>query len=241
MSTTNTASHTDETQQVRHWVSRVTLMLLALLTVASVLNIHDMAEMTHTAGGVAAWIVAIAVGGTLSVLAYVASITDGDTRRMAAVFAVFAAIVSTALQVSLFLSRGAHPAVAVAFGIGVPFFEIALALTDSMLRRYAVSQTVAQPVAKADRKPAAETTARAKSATPKPAPETQPATSPDATPATPAAPAPVAPTVAQPVAAPSHTDAPVTKTELARQLGISRATLHRRMKAGELSLNGAAD
>lgn len=237
MSTTNRPAADaaiDETATVRHWVSRVTLLLLALLTVASVLNIHDMAEATHTAGGLAAWIVAIAVGGTLSVLAYVASITDGETRRMAAVFAVFAAVVSTALQVSLFLSRGAHPAVAVAFGVGVPFFEIALALTDSMLRRYTVaaplSQSVAKPVAPVAPKPAAATA-------PKPKP-VQPATpvapvadAPDATP-TPAADTPR--TVALPVASGANI------SQLAQQLGVSRSTLYRRMKAGAPAMNGAA-
>jgi len=125
-----------EMQQVRRWVSIATLTLLGMLTVASTLNIRDMAEQTHTATGAASWIVSVAIGGTLSVLAYVASITDGRTRTMATTFAVFAALVSTALQVSLFLGRGAPVAVAVAFGIGVPFFEVALALTDSMLRRY---------------------------------------------------------------------------------------------------------
>ncbi len=53
--------------------------------VASIANIHDMAEATHAANGIAAWIVSIAIGGTLSVLAYVASITDGrthDRRRL---------------------------------------------------------------------------------------------------------------------------------------------------------------
>lgn len=233
MSTTNRPA-ADDTAAVRHWVSRVTLLLLALLTVASVLNIHDMAEATHTAGGLAAWIVAIAVGGTLSVLAYVASITDGETRRMAAVFAVFAAVVSTALQVSLFLSRGAHPAVAVAFGVGVPFFEIALALTDSMLRRYTVAAPVSQPVAK----PVASSAPKAAAATPPKPKTTQPATpvapasdTPDATPE-PVADAPR--TVAAPVAPGGNI------SQMAQQLGVSRSTLYRRMKAGDLSMNGAA-
>jgi DNA-binding NtrC family response regulator len=134
--------------------------------------------------------------------------------------------------VSLFLSRGAHPAVAVAFGIGVPFFEIALALTDSMLRRYTVPAPVSQVVSRTDRKPSAETPARAKVATPRPTPETAP----DATPATPVA-TPETQNTAATLPAPSVA---TTKTELARQLGISRATLHRRLKTGELSLNGAA-
>jgi hypothetical protein len=133
-----------ENTQVQRWVSRVTLALLALLTVASIVNLHDMAEATHTADGVTAWIVAVAIGGTLSVLVYVASITDGSTRTVATSFAIFAALVSTVLQVSLFLSRGANAGVALAFGVGVPFFEVALALTDSMLRRYVAPATVKQ-------------------------------------------------------------------------------------------------
>lgn len=135
-----------DTRNVQRWVSVATLVLLFMLTVASVLNIHDMAEATHTANGLPAWIVSIAIGGTLSVLAYVASITDGHTRTASVIFAVFAATVSTALQVSLFIDRGAQWPVAVAFGVGVPFFEVALAITDSMLRRY--ETPVAAPVQK---------------------------------------------------------------------------------------------
>jgi len=141
-------------QSVQTGVSRVTILLLAMLTIASVLNIHDMAVATHASGGLAAWIVSIAVGGTLSVLAYVASITDGRTRTVATVFAVFAAGVSTALQVSLFLDRGAALPVSLAFGVGVPFFEVALAVTDSMLRRYAHAHPAAEPALQRTRRPA---------------------------------------------------------------------------------------
>lgn len=193
-------------------------MLLALLTVASVLNIHDMAEATHAAGGIAAWIVSIAIGGTLSVLAYVASITDGDTRRMAAGFAVFAAIVSTALQVSLFLDRGAHMAVALAFGLGVPFFEVALALTDSMLRRYATPVPDSVPVTVQNTVPDTVTP---------PVPVTVQNTAPDSAPDT---------VTQHATRTAQHT---VNVTELARQLGVSRTTVYRRLNNGELSLNGA--
>ena len=141
-------------QSVQTGVSRVTLLLLAMLTIASVLNIHDMAVATHASGGLAAWIVSIAIGGTLSVLAYVASITDGRTRTVATVFAVFAAGVSTALQVSLFLERGAALPVSLAFGVGVPFFEVALAVTDSMLRRYAHAHPAAEFAPQRTRRPA---------------------------------------------------------------------------------------
>ena len=200
-----------DTRTVRGWVSVATLVLLFMLTVASVLNIHDMAEATHTANGLPAWIVSIAIGGTLSVLAYVASITDGRTRTMSVVFALFAATVSTALQVSLFLDRGAQWPVAVAFGVGVPFFEVALAITDSMLRRY-------------------ET----------PTPHT--VTNTGETPATDGVPDTV-----QTPAQDSVPDKPNTRvdgvnvSELARQLGVSRATVYRKLNSGELQphLNGA--
>lgn len=200
-----------ETQGVRRWVSIATLTLLAMLTVASTLNIRDMAEQTHTATGAASWIVSIAIGGTLSVLAYVASITDGRTRTMATTFAVFAALVSTALQVSLFLGRGAPVAVALAFGIGVPFFEVALALTDSMLRRYStpvpitVTHTVETPtmytVSDTVETPSADGVRAATN---------------------------------------SRADG-VNVTQLAKQLGVSRATVYRKLNSGELQphLNGA--
>ena len=216
--TDRSADHaaTTEPNTVHRWVSRVTLVLLALLTVASVQNIHDMAEATHAANGASAWIVSVAVGGTLSVLAYVASITDGRTRWTAIAFASFAAVVSTALQVSLFQARGAQLAVALAFGLGVPFFEVALALTDSMLRRY--STPVATP---------SHDTAR----------NTVPDTVSDAMRTTVAHTVPD--TMQQPVADTVRTTVPVNVSQLAKQLGVSRSTVYRRLQNGELSLNGA--
>ena len=200
-----------DTRNVQRWVSVATLVLLFMLTVASVLNIHDMAEATHTANGLPAWIVSIAIGGTLSVLAYVASITDGHTRTASVIFAVFAATVSTALQVSLFIDRGAQWPVAVAFGVGVPFFEVALAITDSMLRRYE---------------------------TPAPHTVTVQGTHTVATPVTNTVETPVQDSVPDK----PHTRADgVNVSELARQLGVSRATVYRKLNSGELQphLNGA--
>ena len=200
-----------DTRNVQRWVSVATLVLLFMLTVASVLNIHDMAEATHTANGLPAWIVSIAIGGTLSVLAYVASITDGHTRTASVIFAVFAATVSTALQESLFIDRGAQWPVAVAFGVGVPFFEVALAITDSMLRRYE---------------------------TPAPHTVTVQGTHTVATPVTNTVETPVQDSVPDK----PHTRADgVNVSELARQLGVSRATVYRKLNSGELQphLNGA--
>ena len=200
-----------DTRNVQRWVSVATLVLLFMLTVASVLNIHDMAEATHTANGLPAWIVSIAIGGTLSVLAYVASITDGHTRTASVIFAVFAATVSTALQVSLFLDRGAQWPVAVAFGVGVPFFEVALAITDSMLRRYE---------------------------TPAPHTVTVQGTHTVATPVTNTVETPVQDSVPD---KPNTRADGVNVSELARQLGVSRATVYRKLNSGELQphLNGA--
>lgn len=203
-----------ESTQVQRWVSRVTLALLALLTVASIVNLHDMAEATHTADGVTAWIVAVAIGGTLSVLVYVASITDGQTRTVATSFAIFAALVSTVLQVSLFLSRGANAGVALAFGVGVPFFEVALALTDSMLRRYVAPATVKQlaPVT---------VDAVTVQPTPQPAPKH-------------AQVAPATGTVPEPKPTPA-TDT-VNKSELARKFQVSRPTINTWLESGKLRL-----
>ena len=200
-----------DTRNVQRWVSVATLVLLFMLTVASVLNIHDMAEATHTANGLPAWIVSIAIGGTLSVLAYVASITDGHTRTASVIFAVFAATVSTALQVSLFIDRGAQWPVAVAFGVGVPFFEVALAITDSMLRRYE---------------------------TPAPHTVTVQGTHTVATPVTNTVETPVQDSVPD---KPNTRADGVNVSELARQLGVSRATVYRKLNSGELQphLNGA--
>ena len=208
-----------DTRNVQRWVSVATLVLLFMLTVASVLNIHDMAEATHTADGLPAWIVSIAIGGTLSVLAYVASITDGRTRTTSVVFAVFAATVSTALQVSLFLERGAQWPVAVAFGVCVPFFEVALAITDSMLRRYetAVPHTVADTRTNTVTVQAADSVPNAV--------ET-----------------PVQDTVPDSGQGKVNTRTDgVNVTQLAKQLGVSRTTVYRKLNSGELQphLNGA--
>jgi hypothetical protein len=181
-----------------------------MLTISSVLNIHDMAEATHTADGLPAWIVSIAIGGTLSVLAYVASITDGRTRTWAIVFASFAAFVSTMLQVSLFAERGATWLVAVAFGVGVPFFEVALAITDSMLRRYVTPATVAQ---------VAPVTVQADTVQPTP----QPA---QVTPET--------DTVPEVKLTPA-TDTP-NKSQLARQFQVSRTTIGTWLDTGKLRM-----
>ena len=127
-----------------------------------------------------------------------------------------AAVVSTALQVSLFQARGAQLAVALAFGLGVPFFEVALALTDSMLRRY--STPVATP---------SHATAR----------NTVPDTVSDAMRTTVAHTVPD--TMQHPVADTVRTTVPVNVSQLAKQLGVSRSTVYRRLQNGELSLNGA--
>lgn len=127
---------TTDLYTVRKYVSWVTLALLVILTIASIVNLHDMANLTHAAAGLTSWIVAIGIGATLTTLSYVASVTDGRTRATVTGFAIVAAFTSATLQVSLFQARGASTWVAVAFGAGVPFFEVALALTDSMLRRY---------------------------------------------------------------------------------------------------------
>ena len=218
---------TDNLAQVRRYVSAATLALLGALTLASVINLHDMAAMTHAVDGLSAWVVALAIGATLSVLAYVASITDGATRNVATGFAIVAAITSATLQVSLFLERGAALGVAVAFGAGVPFFEIALALTDSMLRRYAtvqvapVQEAVATPVRK-----------------PRPV-QVEPVAM---------EPAPVAPTIAPTIATelPEQPDKKtralqmlqegLPKAHVARELDVNPSTVHR----WAASLNGSA-
>lgn len=127
---------TNDLYTVRRYVSSVTLTLLVILTVASIVNLRDMANLTHAASGLTSWIVAVGIGATLTTLSYVASVTDGKTRTTVTGFAIVAAFTSATLQVSLFVTRGASLWVSIAFGAGVPFFEVALALTDSMLRRY---------------------------------------------------------------------------------------------------------
>lgn len=224
---------TDNLAAVRGYVSIATLALLAILTVASVVNLHDMAEATHAANWLTAWIIAVAIGCTLSVLAYVASITDGTTRTVATAFAVVAAGVSATLQVSLFVERGAAFGVALAFGAGVPFFEVALAWTDSMLRRYAVATPAIAPVAA----PVAvlATPRRVAKvepvATPAPEPVAAPPVAPEPTVAMPAAPEPDKRAIAQEMLQQGK-----PKTEIARTLQVNPSTVHRWLA----QTNGAA-
>lgn len=142
-----TIAQGDELAHVRKVVSWITLTLLIVLTLASIVNLYDMALMTHAANELTGFGAALGLGATLATLSYVASITDGRVRLTVTCFALVAAAVSATLQVSLYLMRGADWGVALAFGAGLPFFEIALALTDSMLRRYGVE--AAQPSASA--------------------------------------------------------------------------------------------
>src|SRR5690606_41649167 len=103
-------------------------------------------------------------------------------------------------------------AACLAFGLVVPSFEVALALTDSMLRRYSA------PVATPSHDTARTTVADGVRNT---APDTVPDT--------------LRHTVADTV----RTTVPVNVTQLAKQLGVSRSTVYRRLQNGELSLNGA--
>ena len=201
---------TNDLYTVRRYVSSVTLTLLVILTVASIVNLRDMANLTHAASGLTSWIVAVGIGATLTTLSYVASVTDGKTRTTVTGFAIVAAFTSATLQVSLFVTRGATLWVSIAFGAGVPFFEVALALTDSMLRRYVNhTQNAVEP---------------AKKAQPVKVPQTPvtPHSAPPAPPVTVAVPAP--PKVAPVTVAMENWQA-LTVTELAERLDVSRQTV----------------
>ena len=206
---------TTDLYTVRKYVSWVTLALLVILTIASIVNLHDMANLTHAAAGLTSWIVAIGIGATLTTLSYVASVTDGRTRATVTGFAIVAAFTSATLQVSLFQARGASTWVAVAFGAGVPFFEVALALTDSMLRRYVGhAENAVAPAQKPQRSmtPVAPATPHSASV----AQAVKPVTS---------EPVKVEAVKVEPVTVPLSDWQTLTVTELAERLDVSRQTV----------------
>lgn len=158
-------------------VSWLVLILIAALTLASILNIIQKSGSYHR--GYSAILVGVGFGLSLAVTTYIVMIAESaKTRWVAATFAVVFAGVSATIQTALYLDEHAPFAVALAYGVGVPGFEAALAILEALLRREVVAEisqvvTPVEPVADAPAaRPAKATRHPATASEPPPPPAT---------------------------------------------------------------------
>lgn len=127
-------------------VSYIVLALIAVLTLASILNIIQKSRHYHY--GFSANLIGIGFGVSLAVTVYIVMIANtAKTRWTAATFAVIFAAVSATIQTALYLDELAPFGVALAYGAGVPGFEAALAILEALLRREVVSEARDEEVA----------------------------------------------------------------------------------------------
>lgn len=133
-------------RQHKDKVSWLVLALIAVLTLASILNIIQKSASYHH--GFSAKLIGIGFGLSLAVTVYVVMIADtAKTRWTAASFAVIFAAVSATIQTALYLDEHAPLLVALAYGVGVPGFEAALAILEALLRREVADEGHGQEVA----------------------------------------------------------------------------------------------
>lgn len=118
----------------KHKVSWVIFVLIGALTFASIANITQKTRHYHNGGS--AMLIGIGFGLALAVTVYVVMIaTKAQTRRVAIYMAAVFATVSAVIQTALYVDEGAPFLVAMAYGVGVPGFEAALAALEALLRR----------------------------------------------------------------------------------------------------------
>lgn len=128
-------------------VSWIVLGLVAVLTVASILNIIQKSSQYHY--GFSANLIGVGFGVSLAVTVYIVMIADtAKTRWTAAAFAIIFAAVSATIQTALYLDELAPFGVALAYGAGVPGFEAALAILEALLRREVVTEARDEEVAR---------------------------------------------------------------------------------------------
>lgn len=128
-------------------VSWLVLGLIAALTLASILNIIQKSDSYHN--GFSAKLIGVGFGLSLAVTVYVVMIANtAKTRWTAASFAVIFAGVSATIQTALYIDEHAPLAVAIAYGVGVPGFEAALAILEALLRREVAEEARDQTIEK---------------------------------------------------------------------------------------------
>lgn len=126
-------------------VSGLVLALIAALTLASIINIIAKSKSYHA--GFSANLIGVGFGVSLAVTVYIVMIANtAKTRWTAAAFAAIFAAVSATIQTALYLDESAPMAVALAYGVGVPGFEAALAILEALLRREVVEEETASEI-----------------------------------------------------------------------------------------------
>jgi len=123
----------------------ISIALIALLASASVRNIHDRSLEVHTVSGWHIWNIAIGFALFFALVVYAAMVARQQRTKIAlAPIVVLAGAVTSAIQTGLYLNHGAGWMTALAFGVGVPLAEGALAVVDALMERDAEGDAPAQ-------------------------------------------------------------------------------------------------
>ena len=123
----------------RQRLSQIALTLLVVLTIASITNIHSVVYALHGMGRswlenvLVPWAIAVGFGAGFSLLIYIIMVSKArSTKVTATTFGIIFGLVSGIIQTQVYVE--ASTIIAYAFGFGVPFFEAAIAIVDSLLR-----------------------------------------------------------------------------------------------------------
>lgn len=130
-------------------VSFIVVLLIVILTLASVINIYE--QTTNYHHGLQIWLIAAGFAASFSVTVYIVMIARTKTTKIVAgLFALVFGFISGLIQTELYGASGASQQIALAYGYGVPAFEAALAILEALLNMEFVSMVKPQ-----DRKPGA--------------------------------------------------------------------------------------
>jgi len=117
-------------------VRTVSFVLIALLASASVRNIHDRSIEVHTVHGWHIWNISIGFALFFALTVYATMVArHRSTKYALAPIVVLAGVTTSAIQVGLYLNHNAGWWTAIAFGVGVPAAEGALAIVDALMER----------------------------------------------------------------------------------------------------------
>lgn len=128
-------------------VKALTLTLIASLTVSSFVNIAEKSLQYHDSWS--SWLVSVGFAVSFSLTVYIVMIAQtAATRTAAIVSATVFGVVSATIQTSVYIDSGASLFVSLAYGVGVPGFEAALAILHALLshEEKAVTVTEAHPL-----------------------------------------------------------------------------------------------
>jgi len=136
-------------------VKALTLTLIAALTVSSLVNIAEKSLQYHDSWS--SYLVSVGFAVSFSLTVYIVMIAQTvKTRTAAIVSASVFGVVSATIQTSVYIDSGAGLFVSLAYGVGVPGFEAALAILHALLSHEEVATvsssavTVTEPVSVVD-------------------------------------------------------------------------------------------